>query len=31
MGSNRIQQMVDSISLYNTVFEKEMARKLENE
>lgn len=31
MGSERVQQMIDSITLYNTVFEKEMARKLENE
>ncbi len=26
----RVQQMVDSITLYNTVFEKEMTRRLEN-
>ena len=31
MGRDRVQQMIDSITLYNTVFEKEMARKLENE
>ena len=30
MGSDRVQQMVDSITLYNTVFEKEMTRRLEN-
>lgn len=31
MGNDRVQQMVDSIALYNTILEKEMTRKLEED
>ncbi len=28
MGNDRVKQMVDDISLYNTIFEKEMEKRI---